>query len=68
MENDKNKGNEGLGCILVLAFIADIIAMVAWERRLSVSGVDAWYTSGWAMTGYVLFNLLIIIIVYRLID
>lgn len=28
MENDKNKGNEGLGCILVLAFIADIIAMV----------------------------------------
>lgn len=68
MENDKNKGNEGLGCILVLAFIADIIAMVAWERRFSVSGVDAWYTSGWAMTGYVLFDLLIIIIVYLLID
>lgn len=68
MENDKNKRNEGLGCILVLAFIADIIIMTAWVRKLAASGVDAWYTSGWAMTGYVLFDLLIIIIVYLLID
>lgn len=65
---DNKKGNEGLGCILVLAFIADIIVMTAWERRLSASGVDAWYTSGWAIAGYVLFDLLILTIVYLLID
>lgn len=65
---DNNTGNEGLGCLLALAFIADVIAMVAWEWRLSARGVDAWYTSGWAMACYVLFDLLVVIIVYLFVD